>query len=169
MSILGENVLAALSAEELLLSFWKVVWGVLVTTLIWILPWALVCYAIHFAFSLPLRRRERARLFLDLLEMGIKRGDSVEHSIIAVSQSRDRMLGVRLHLLAAYLETELGLVRALEKVPHLLPPQLVAMLKVGAEIGHRQGAAGLPGVATGRHIASRQRAQISGRADAGLC
>ena len=33
---------------------------------------------IHFLFSLPMRRAERARLFLDLIEDALKRGQSAE-------------------------------------------------------------------------------------------
>ena len=134
MASIGEICFAAVDIEELL-DFWWRFFSIGLGALIWIVPWALVFYALYFFFSLPLRRRERAQLFLDVVDMGLKQGRSVEHSIIAASQSRDRMLGARFHLLAAYLETGLSLVRALERVPRLLPPQIVAMLKVGGEIG----------------------------------
>ena len=62
-------------------------------------------------------------------------GRSPESSIISFSKSHDRSMGVRFHLLAAYLETGLRLGQALEKVPTLLPPRLMAMLKTGEETG----------------------------------
>jgi type II secretory pathway component PulF len=94
-----------------------------------------VIFLIHFFFTLPMRRAERARLFLDLLESALKRGQSVEAMILSIAQSRDRTLGVRFHLLAAHIESGLRLVAALEKVPRLLPLQIAAMLRVGEKLG----------------------------------
>lgn len=90
---------------------------------------------IHFFLSLPLRRRERARLFVDLLETGLTQGRSAEQTIMGVASSQDRTLGVRFHLLAAHLENGLRLEAALARVPRLLPPQVVSMLRVGARLG----------------------------------
>jgi type II secretory pathway component PulF len=90
---------------------------------------------IHFLFSLPMRRAERARLFLDLLEGALNRGQSVEEMILSLAQSGDRIVGVRFHLLAAYIESGLSFDDALKKVPRFLPPQIVAMLGVGKKLG----------------------------------
>ena len=38
------------------------------------LPVCGVIYVLYFLLTLPLRRNERARLFLDLLELGLKEG-----------------------------------------------------------------------------------------------
>jgi type II secretory pathway component PulF len=92
-------------------------------------------YLIHFFFTLPLRRAERARLFLDLLESSIRRGQSVEEMILSVAASRDRVVGVRFHFLAVYIEGGLSFASALQKVPRFLPPQVVAMLCAGEELG----------------------------------
>ena len=54
-----------------------------------------------------MRRAERARLFLDLVEDAIKQGQPVEETLISVSQSRDLSMGARFHLLAAWLEQNL--------------------------------------------------------------
>lgn len=101
----------------------------------WVAAGCLLLWLLGFLLSLPLRRQERARFFLDLLETGWKQGRSAENTIVAVSQSQDRAVGVRFHLLAAYLELGLPFGQALEKVPWFLPPQIKAMLKVGEEIG----------------------------------
>jgi len=90
---------------------------------------------IHFCFTAPMRRMERARLFLDLLEDALRRGQSVEATILSIAQSRDRTLGVRFHLLAAHIEGGLRFVAALEKVPRFLPPQIAAMLRAGEQLG----------------------------------
>jgi general secretion pathway protein F len=111
----------------------------LLKSLIWsiggLAPVAIIVWVVYFAVSLPLRRRERARLFLDLLELGLKGGSATEPAIVAASQSRDPSLGARFHLLAAYLESGLRFGQALDKVPRLLPPQVNAMLKAGEETG----------------------------------
>ena len=92
-------------------------------------------YLIYFLFTLPMRRNERARLFLDLLELGLKEGRTPEAAIVDAAGSRDRSLGVRFHLLAAHLEQGMRLSQALEKVPRLVPPQVGAMLRTGERIG----------------------------------
>src|SRR6266571_1180926 len=92
-------------------------------------------YLIYFLLTLPMRRNERARLFLDLLELGLKEGRTPEAAIGGAAASRDRSLGARFHLLAADLESGMRLSRALEQVPRLLPPQIRAMLKTGERIG----------------------------------
>jgi len=90
---------------------------------------------LHFLLSLPLRRAERARLILDLIETALQRGEPVEQSLIAISLSRDPHLGIHFHLLVAWLEKGLSLPDALRKVPNLLPRQVTAMLQAGARIG----------------------------------
>jgi type II secretory pathway component PulF len=102
---------------------------------LWMAPLTIAVTAIYFLVSLPLRRQERARFFLDLLELGLKEGRMPEQTIVTVSRSGDPSMGARFHLLAAYLESGLRLSQALEKVPRLLPPQINAMLKTGEEIG----------------------------------
>ena len=88
----------------------------------------------HFCLSLPLRRAERARLFLDLLESTLQQGLAMEETLISLSQSRDQSMGVKFHLLAAWLETGLSLEAALARVPDFLPPQVTAMLRAGRQL-----------------------------------
>ena len=101
--------------------------------------WFAVCggllFLIHFLLTLPMRRAERARLFLDLLDTTIQQGQPLEETLISASQSGDPSLGVRFHLLAAWLEQNLRLSDALAKVPRFLPPQVTAMLMAGQKIG----------------------------------
>jgi len=100
-----------------------------------LLPICGATYLIYFLLTLPLRRNERARLFLDLLELGMEEGHTPEAAITRAAASRDRSMGVRFHLLAAHIEKGLRLSEALEKVPRLLPPQVCAILSVGGRIG----------------------------------
>lgn len=104
--------------------------------LLGLLPVCGASYLIYVLLTLPLRRNERARLFLDLLELGVDEGHTPEAAITRAAASRDRSMGVRFHLLAAYIEQGLSLNQALEKVPRLLPPQVCAMLNVGGRIGN---------------------------------
>ena len=100
-----------------------------------VVPICGACYAIYFLLTLPLRRNERARMFLDLVELGLQEGRTPEAAVTGAAASRDRSLGVRFHLLAAHLEQGLRLSQALEQVPRLLPPQVRAMLSTGERIG----------------------------------
>jgi type II secretory pathway component PulF len=92
-------------------------------------------YAMYFLLTLPMRRNERGRLFLDLLELGLKDGRTPEAAISEAAATRDLSLGARFHLLSAYLAQSLRLHEALVQVPRLLPPQIVAMLKAGERLG----------------------------------
>ncbi|HZM01979.1 MAG TPA: type II secretion system F family protein [Candidatus Saccharimonadales bacterium] len=89
----------------------------------------------HFVLTLPMRRAERARLFLDLLDTALQQGLPVEETFISLAQSRDLSMGVRFHLVTAYLEQNARLMDALAKVPRFLPPQVTAMLGAGQKIG----------------------------------
>jgi type II secretory pathway component PulF len=106
-----------------------------VWVVVWFVPLYAFFYLIYYLATLPLRRQERARFFLDLIETGLQRGHSIEKTIVSISRSRDQSVGVKFHLLAAYLESGWRFLPALEKVPSLLSPPLAAMLKVGEEIG----------------------------------
>jgi len=105
------------------------------TTGLWLVICVFEMYLIHFLFSLPMRRVERARVFLDLLDGAIQRGQAVEKMILSVAQSRDLTLGVRFHLLAARVEDGMRFGEALKKTPRYLPPQISAMLLAGERLG----------------------------------
>jgi type II secretory pathway component PulF len=92
-------------------------------------------YTAYFLLTLPMRRNERARLFLHLLDLGLKEGRTPEAAIVDAARSRDGSLGVRFHLLAAELEKGARLGEALDRVPRLLPPAVRGMLKSGAHAG----------------------------------
>src|SRR5215831_15800590 len=78
--------------------------GFMLYVLLGILPMAGSVYLVYFLLTLPMRRAERGRMFLDLVELGLKQGHAPEAAIVAAAASRDRSLGARFHLLAAYLE-----------------------------------------------------------------
>jgi len=113
--------------------------GALQVVVGWLLPVLVpagaVAAAIYYVNSRPLRRQEGARFLLDLIESALQQGRPIEHHILSLAGSRDGSTGMPFHLLAVELEKGRGLIAALEKVPELLPPQVLAMLKVGATLG----------------------------------
>lgn len=115
--------------------------GGLMKLLVWFIISGAFFYTLYFLLSLPFRRAERARMFLELLEEGARAG-SVERFLVRVAEARESSLGTRFHLLAAWLAKGVPLDEALAKVPRLLPPDVVALLRVGRETG--QLAAVLP-------------------------
>lgn len=92
-------------------------------------------YLGYFVFSLPLRRRERARLLLDLIESGVESGPGVEHAVVSAARLGVRKQDRLFRTFAARIEEGLGFAQALELTPGLLPPSVVAMLRAGAELG----------------------------------
>jgi len=103
---------------------------------IWLGIFGGIFYAFNFLLSLPMRRAERARLFLDVLETSIDQGQSAETAVVSLSKSQDESIGVRFHLVAAYIENGSRFGEALERVPRFLPPQISAILKVGEKLGN---------------------------------
>lgn len=92
-------------------------------------------YAFYFLQTLPWRRRERAALLLDVMESGLSGGQALEPSLIAASATRDRLLPVRVHLLAAHLESGLPMAEALRQTPRLLPPAVQRLFELGTRHG----------------------------------
>ncbi|HEY5912748.1 MAG TPA: type II secretion system F family protein [Verrucomicrobiae bacterium] len=103
--------------------------------LIGLLPAFGVLYVIFYFLTLPMRRNERVRVFLDLLEQGMKEGRTPEAAITEVIHSQDRSLGKRLNLVVAHLKQGFRLSQALEQAPRLVPLQVRAMVKTGERIG----------------------------------
>lgn len=108
---------------------------ILLLLLLWGILLAGILSLFHFLLSSPLRRAERARTILDLIETALQHGEPVEQALISISQSREQSVGVRFHLFVAWLEKGLRLEEALAKVPRLLPPAITAMLQAGQKIG----------------------------------
>ena len=84
----------------------------------------LVLYAGPFAFlylayltvSLPMRRRESARLFLSLLELGLQDGLALEQAILQAAQQNDTALGRRFHSSSAHLQSGMPVEEMLQKL-----------------------------------------------------
>jgi type II secretory pathway component PulF len=85
-----------------------------------------------FCLTAPSRRNERARLFLDLLETGLRSGLSPERTITSISETRDRSVSAQFHLVVAHIEEGARLADALDRAPQLLPRGIAEVIKVGA-------------------------------------
>jgi type IV pilus assembly protein PilC len=114
--------------------------GNILVNLLWyavfiLLPGSIISVLAHYLFSLPMRRRDRARFFLDLIETALNSGQSVEHAIISAAESRDRVMGVGFFMVAAHIEGGSKFGEALEKVPRFLPPNISAILRAGEKLG----------------------------------
>jgi type II secretory pathway component PulF len=113
---------------------------IFLASLVWyamliLLPGATFSVVLHYLLSLPMRRRDRALFFLDLLETVLKRGQSVEQAILSAAENHDRSIGVGFFMVAAHIEGGARLGEALEKVPGFLPPQVTAMIRAGEKLG----------------------------------
>jgi type II secretory pathway component PulF len=93
-----------------------------------------VLYAIWVDLSSSLRRHERLRLFLRVLEIGLEQGRSPEDTVVSLAQGRDTSMGIDFHLLAAHVEEGMKLSGALEETPQFLPASVRAMLRAGEEL-----------------------------------
>jgi type IV pilus assembly protein PilC len=100
-----------------------------------IVPLTVACYALYFLVSLPLRRQERARVLVDLLELQEVQQQDPATAIKELSKTQDPALGVRFHILASYLESGMTLSDALKRVPRLLPEAITGVLQVGETLG----------------------------------
>ena len=100
-----------------------------------LLPGGVFSVVIHFLLSLPMRRRDRALFFLDLVETVLQRGQPLEQAILAAAENHDHAIGVRFYMVAAHIEGGLRLGEALEKEPRFLPPQINAILRAGEKLG----------------------------------
>src|SRR5262245_32945171 len=100
-------------------------WGILFS-LAAMLPFAVLLYPIWLAVSASQRRQHRARSFIDLMQIGLKQGQTVEHTILSLSARRVQDLGVRFHLLAGWLEQGYRLSSGLAEVRRFLPAQINA-------------------------------------------
>ena len=109
--------------------------GLIWYALLILVPGGAFSIILHFLLSMPMRRRDRALFFLDLLETVVNRGQPVEQTILSAAENHDRSIGVRFFLVAAHIENGDRLGEALEKVPSFLPPQVSAMIRAGEKLG----------------------------------
>jgi general secretion pathway protein F len=111
------------------------VFGFVLFILVGLLPVIALLWLLHFLLTLPMRRNERARMFLDLLELGLREGRTAEATVAEAASTKDGALGRHFERAGEHCRNGLRLSQALELVPRLLPPQVRAMLGAGERIG----------------------------------
>ena len=94
-----------------------------------------ILYCIYFVLTLPMRRAERARFVLDIIEAGMQDGHTPERTIVDAARSGDRSLGWSFQRLGGFLANGMKLSIGLELVPRLVPASVAAMLKGGEKLG----------------------------------
>jgi type II secretory pathway component PulF len=101
-----------------------------------LIPWLILGpYLVYLMLGLPLRRKERARLFLDLLEQGLAEGQTPEQAVRSISESCEPLFQPWLEVLHSALSQGESLDRALAQVPSFLPSSVTAQLQIGAQVG----------------------------------
>ena len=86
-------------------------------------------------YGMPVTKKEKAKIFVDVLDIGLEDGHSAEHIVVGLSKAQEQSLGLRFHLLAAHIENGFRLGQALENTPKFLPRKIKAMLRIGEETG----------------------------------
>jgi len=115
--------------------FLQILAGLFWYSMLILVPGGILGVLMHYLLSLPMRRRDRALFFLDLLETVLQRGQPVEQAIVSAAENHDRSIGVRFFILAAHIENGARLGEALEREPRFLPPQINAVLRAGEKLG----------------------------------
>ncbi|MBM4040344.1 MAG: hypothetical protein FJ290_17695 [Planctomycetes bacterium] len=143
-------------------------WGLfLLQLIIWLFITFVMPYIAYRLLSVPLRRQERAGLFLDVLQGAIERGENAEEAIVSLAaaeptgwlaragwlgklvavwpyhlycdvfgiQRVEKVFGKGIQDVATRLLEGVPLHEAIEPGDDLLPPQAVATLRVGGQVG----------------------------------
>ena len=114
---------------------WEFLFGLFWYAFLTLVPGWAFALLLHFLLSLPMRRRDRALFFLDIIETALDRGQALENAILSAAERRDREMGVGFYLLAAHIENGARFGEALEKTPAFLHPQVNAILRTGEKMG----------------------------------
>ena len=102
---------------------------------LWLLPIVGLCSVVYALLHLPLRRRERAGVFLDLIETGLRRGFGPEQTLQNCAECHDPALGTQFEWVAEEVRAGRPLGEVLEEYPRFLPPGIAATLRTGLELG----------------------------------
>ena len=94
-----------------------------------------LAYVVYYLVTLPLRRQERARLFLSLVEAGLRRGEGLPAAVDSVSTCGVREMGGRFWEVAGLVTDGLGLGPALRAVPGFVPAATAEMVAAGERAG----------------------------------
>jgi len=112
---------------------------VLATFVVWLLLMGVLlfvfCAPLYLLLTLPMRRRDRAALLLDLVESGLRDGKTPEQTVTNIAGGLYQAMGTPFLSLSTHIQDGLRLSGALKRVPGMVSPQVEAMLEVGEETG----------------------------------
>lgn len=108
----------------------------LVATLVCVSYAACLGLLIHKVMTLPLRRQERARQFLDILSIAVEDGRNPEQVLCEACADGQGSIHLHIHLLAAYVGQGAPLPSALRLVDNILPRPVQALLLSGIATGN---------------------------------
>jgi len=109
--------------------------GALLLLAIWLVGIYVLVASVHSDLSRPLKRSERARFFLDLMEAAMNSGQSVEGTIVTLARRRDKSFDKLFQAVAGRIERGERVSVAIANVPNFLPQQIVAILQAGERLG----------------------------------
>jgi type II secretory pathway component PulF len=118
-------------------------------------------YLLYWLATLPWRRQERARLFLEILELGLSGGVTAEEAIRGACETHDRSIPVRMHWVSWNYQRGMPLEEALNDSGGFLPPDTRATLAWGIRHGQlaeavrlsREGLEARPDASRGGRVA----------------
>ncbi|MCD6050079.1 MAG: hypothetical protein K0Q55_1482, partial [Verrucomicrobia bacterium] len=128
------SFLAVVDFETVVEGLLGAIFGTLLILLIGVMIFG-AGYSLYFLFSLPRRRLERAMIFLNIVDSGIRRNVTPEETIKSAAACCDNSVSVRFHLLAAWIERGATWREAVGLVPRLLPPRVMEMLLMADRVG----------------------------------
>ena len=135
-----------------------------IQTALWVLPGVILLLAAKLFIMVPMRRHEAARAFLDLLEMGLAQGRSLENTVVEIAATGDKTLGKEFRRLAERIRNGASLGSALKSTPGVLPEPVVAMLQARRAVGrYPQGSAHMSRCLNLRFVTCAGSIQLSPR------
>ncbi|MCF7708799.1 MAG: type II secretion system F family protein [Verrucomicrobia bacterium] len=117
--------------EAQYVTFSLIVVGIIVFLAILWLCWKLI----DLCLGIPMRRRQRAQLFIDVLETGIKSERSAESIMRDLIRRDERTMGYDLKMINDMLDEGASFAEALAAVPYFPHPKLNAILRAGYDSG----------------------------------
>lgn len=135
-----------------LLSILGIIAGLCLFLILLLLP----VYFIYLLISHPLKKVERSKNLLDIIEFSEKKGIPPEQAIKGIHQTGKHRLGKKFKNLAFYVENGMDLFSSLDAVPGMVPREVKGALKIGRKVGSLSSIMPLCRELLNRHI-SRTR------------
>lgn len=122
----------------------------------WLMLLMLPVYVIYLLISRPLKKVERAKQVLDIIEYAENKGMAPEQAIAGIYRRGDHRMGKKFDNMAFYVEKGMDMFSSLDTVPGLVPRELTSTLSIGRKTKNIKGLIPLCRELLDRHI-SRTR------------